>query len=56
MKKNAVFRGWLRNLWLDNCDEHRDLGEMPITQQEYFQKYKYWIKREFRYQNKKNND
>jgi hypothetical protein len=56
MEKNTAFRGWLRNIWLDNCDEHRDLGEMAMTQQEYFQKYKYWLKREFRYQNKEQNN
>ena len=49
----SSFRHWLRNLWLDNCDEHRDYGELPYTMQEYWDKYKWWLKREFRHQKNK---
>lgn len=44
------FRNWLRKIWLENCDEHREFGELPFTMQEYFQKYKYWLKREYKHQ------
>lgn len=50
----SSFRTWLYNIWIDNCDEHRNNNELPYTMQEYFQKYKYWLKREFRYQQKLN--
>lgn len=49
MTKTSEFRAFLRNIWLDNCDEHRDLGELPYSMAEYFSKYKYWLKREFRH-------
>lgn len=46
------FQNWLRNIWLENCQEHDVYGELPYTMQEYFQKYKWWLKREYRYQQK----
>lgn len=48
--KHSDFRRWLRELWLQNCDEHRDYGELPFTMEEYFRRYKYWLKREFKHQ------
>jgi hypothetical protein len=45
-----TFRNWLHELWLQNCDEHREFGELPYSQQEYFQRYKWWLKREFCHQ------
>lgn len=50
---NKDFRTWLRELWYDNCEEHRQFKELPYTTEEYFQKYKYWLKREYQYQKKK---
>lgn len=52
---NTPFRRWLHELWLQNSDEHRDFGELPYTKEEYFQTYKYWLKREFRHQQGKQN-
>lgn len=46
------FRQWLYELWKQNCDEHQDFGELPYTQEEYFKKFKYWLKREYRHQTK----
>jgi hypothetical protein len=46
------FRTWLRNIWVENCLEHDQYGELPYTMEEYFQRYKWWLKREFRYQQK----
>jgi hypothetical protein len=45
-----TFRVWLHELWLQNSDEHRLYGELPYTQEEYFQRYKYWLKREYKHQ------
>ena len=44
------FRAWLHEIWLQNCDEHREYGQPTLTQEQYFQMYKYWLKREFRHQ------
>lgn len=53
--QNKSFRIWLYELWLHNCDEHRDYNELPFTQEEYFKRYKYWLKREYRFQMKEQN-
>ena len=50
---NNDFRIWLQNLWYENCDEHRQCNELPYSMNEYFQKYKYWLKREYKYQQRK---
>ena len=52
------FRIWLENLWRDNCAEHDEFNEPRYTLQEYFAKYKWWLRREYRYQQtlKESND
>lgn len=52
MKPHSKFRSWCRDIWLDNCEELRSYNQLPYTLEEYFQKYKYWLKREFQYQMK----
>lgn len=54
--KHTKFRAWLHELWLRNCDELRDYGMRPASQEHYFQQYKYWLKREFKHQQRSNND
>jgi hypothetical protein len=49
--KDTEFRSWLRQLWQANCTERDEFNELPLTQQEYFGRYKHWLRREFRYQN-----
>ncbi len=49
----SEFKSWLRNIWLENCEEHNQFNEPPLKMGEYFQKYKWWLRREFRFQNKK---
>jgi len=44
------FRVWLHELWLQNCDEHDEVHQPRFTQAEYFQQYKWWLKREFKFQ------
>jgi hypothetical protein len=53
VKKTTDFRAWLRQIWLENCGERDQYNELPLSQEEYFQKYKYWLKREFKYQRSK---
>ena len=50
---NSNFRNWLRIIWLENCREHEDHNELPYTLQEYWQRYRWWLRREYRFQNKK---
>jgi hypothetical protein len=53
MKKTGSFRAWLQNLWLENCSENDSWGQPKLTMAEYFSRYKYWLKREYRHQQKK---
>jgi hypothetical protein len=46
------FRQWVHELWLQNCDEHRESNELPYTKEQYWAMYKYWLKREYRHQMK----
>lgn len=49
--KNTAFRSWLRNMWIDNCEEHALYHTIPHTSLKvYFDTYKYWLKREFKRQ------
>lgn len=48
-KSQPSFRDWLRNIWLDNCAEHESYKELPYTMEEYFRKYKWWLRREYRH-------
>ena len=51
------FRQWLISQWLDHIDEVIFwTGKVPqYTAQDYFAKYKWWLRREFRYQLDKTN-
>lgn len=46
------FRSWCREKWYEHIDELiSTTGKQPTyTANEYFVKYKYWLKREFKYQ------
>ena len=49
------FRFWLREKWYEHLEELDSLGltcDYDIKQ--YFNKYRWWLKREYRYQNEKN--
>jgi hypothetical protein len=50
MKKSIEFRTWVENIWRENCQERYDWNEDQQTLHQYFARYKYWLKREFRYQ------
>jgi hypothetical protein len=47
-----TFRAWLQEMWYKHLDELMSLGMLPPKYElkEYFSKYKYWLKREYRYQ------
>ena len=46
-----TFRVWCREMWFQHIDECLTWeGRAPTaTPQEYFSRYKYWLKREYRY-------
>jgi hypothetical protein len=48
--KLSKFRLWVQNIWMDNREEHFQSNELPYTMQEYWDKYKYWLKREYQHQ------
>ena len=41
-------------MWRENRNEREFFNEQPQSLTEYFNKYKYWLKREFKYQRDKN--
>ena len=53
MKESSKFRLWVHELWYENREEHLTYREDPYTIKQYWDKYKYWLKREFKHQRKK---
>lgn len=49
------FRRWVQEKWYEHVEEYRAWNgfEPTGTSQEYFNKYKYWLKREYRHQHGK---
>ena len=45
----SPFRMWVQNLWIENCEERLVYKQDPVTQQQYWDTYKWWIKREYRH-------
>ena len=54
--KNQVsaFRMWVQDIWYRNCEEHLTYGEDTYTIKQYWERYKYWLKREYKHQRMKN--
>jgi hypothetical protein len=49
--KMSLFRHWVHNLWIENCEERLQYHSgTPLDKQEYFNHYKWWLRREYRYQ------
>lgn len=55
MKHTTQFRMWVQEIWYQNRSEHEEYGELPYSLKEYWDQYKYWLKREYRYQRRINN-
>jgi len=48
-----TFRSWCQSKWYEHIDELESYGQkLTYDSIEYFQKYKWWLKREYRFQNK----
>ena len=50
--KPSPFRSWLIELWYNNREERLTFKEPPINLDEYFNKYKWWLRREYRFRQK----
>lgn len=48
-----TFRSWVREIWMENCEERLTFNQNPATIKEYWNTYKYWLKREYRHQQAK---
>lgn len=55
MKNRAsAFRNWVQNLWLEYRDEKYRFNEQPLDSlSDYWNKYKYFIKQQYRLEMKK---
>lgn len=54
MKPDTPFKLWVQRIWMENCEEHLTYGEDRYTMEQYWNKYKYWLKREYKHQRQKN--
>jgi hypothetical protein len=50
----SAFRHWVRELWMNNRDERLLYGQDPATMKQYWDTYKWWIKREYKHQRSQN--
>ena len=52
VKRASEFRLWVQEMWYqhrEECEVYRDSAKSPA---EYWAQYKWWLKREFRFQHK----
>lgn len=53
MNQNSLsrFRLWVHRLWVENCEERLVYHDGDrLSSSEYFQKFKWWLRREYRHQ------
>jgi hypothetical protein len=49
--KQRSFRHWCVEKWYEHQDELESYNQvLPYTSKEYFAKYKFWLKREYKHQ------
>jgi hypothetical protein len=48
------FRLWVQEIWRENCEERLTFGQDLSTMKQYWNNYKWWLKREYRHQQRKN--
>jgi hypothetical protein len=49
LKLPSAFRMWVNNLWVENCEERQRYGDPQLNSQEYWQRFKWWLRREYRH-------
>lgn len=47
--KTSRFRLWVQQIWMANCEERLTVGQDPATIKQYWDNYKWWLKREYRH-------
>jgi hypothetical protein len=52
-KNSSSFRLWVQQIWYENTEERLTFHEKSYTINEYWNKYKYWLKREYQHQHGK---
>jgi hypothetical protein len=52
MAQTSDFRRWIEEIWRENCEERNTWREEQQSIAEYFARYKWWLRREFRFQTK----
>jgi hypothetical protein len=52
LRTASPFRIWVQNLWMENREERLTFGDDPVTIQQYWRTYKWWIKREYKHRNR----
>lgn len=58
-RDNSAFSNWVRNMWYEHVEEYQAWNKCSPTDanaQEYFRRYKYWLKREYRHQQQQDRD
>lgn len=50
----SPFRLWVQRLWIENREERLTYGEEPATLICYWTAHKWWIRHEYRLQERKN--
>lgn len=48
--KISKFKLWVQELWMQNREERLTYGEDPATMKQYWDTYKWWLRREYRHQ------
>jgi hypothetical protein len=49
--KRGSFRHWCNEKWFEHKDELESYGQpLCYNAQQYFERYKYWLKREYKHQ------
>ena len=51
--QTSSFRHWVNELWMENREERLTYGQDPATIKQYWDTYKYWLKREYKHQRDK---
>ncbi len=54
-KSKSSFRHWVQEMWYDHVDEiDAYYQSLRYSSKDYFNKYKFWLKREFQHRQKQN--
>ena len=53
LRTASPFRIWVQNLWMENREERLLFREDSVTMKQYWDTYKWWVKREYKYQRQK---